>query len=89
MARVIASIKEGDTTILEDIEVDLQEITDTHGIVRRHGSFPIPPGNHIHAGNYELHLADGRSGTILVGNHKPPDGQRPGHAQFSGPIRLS
>ena len=62
-----ATIREGDTTLLKDVTVYIEEITKSSGFRAWHGTLQLSPDQHIELGGpYRIELDDGRSGAVFI-----------------------
>ena len=62
-----AKIHDGERTLLEDLSVYIEEVTQPSGIKSWYGGFNLPDDQHIEQGGpYRISLEDGRTGDIFV-----------------------
>jgi hypothetical protein len=84
MAR--GTIKEGETTILEDIELSLTTGRGRDTFTYWHGSFRLPKGKYIDVGGpYQLILDDGRAGEMIITRANDSDVQFQGSGELKKP----
>jgi len=64
--KVLASISNGSTVLVENVEVWL-EVSQTRGLQDWRGSFQLPLGQRLDAGGtFRLETIDGRAGNIML-----------------------
>jgi hypothetical protein len=67
--RVTATIRDGDTVLVEGVDTWIESNRSPGGLGRWRGSFRVPDGVLLQAGGpFRLDATDGRSGQIIITN---------------------
>jgi len=84
MEQVTATIRDGDTILVDRVATWIQVGESPSGLREWHGHLSLPEGVHLDAGGpFQLETSDGRSGQIIVTNVNISS-DRPTQVTFTG-----